>query len=70
MGGFTQVTSEVGVGDGDEFLGPFSQGLAQEPGDAVLSDDCVGEGAGYGDDPTLGELRDDSGYGTSSRRGP
>ena len=70
MGGFTQITSEVWVGYGDEFVGPFSQGLAQEPSDAVFGDDCVGEGAGYGDDPTLGELRDDSGYGAAGRRGP
>ncbi len=60
MGGFTEVASEVGVGYGDEFLRPFSQGLAEESGDAVLSDYRVSEGARYGDDPTLGELRDDS----------
>ena len=57
MGGFTEVASEVGVGYGDELLGPLPERLAQEPGDTVFSDDCVSEGAGYGDDPALGELR-------------
>ena len=54
MGGFTEVASEVGVGYGDEFLGPLSQGLAQEPGDTVFSDDCVSESAGMVTTPPSG----------------
>ena len=50
LGGGVEVGAEVRVGDVYEFLGPFADGLAEEPGDAELGDDGVGEGAGDGDD--------------------
>ena len=46
FGGLLELGAEVGMGDVDQLLGPFPDGLPEESGDAVLGDYGVGEGAG------------------------